>query len=133
MTPVFVDTFYLLAMADAGDDDHVRALEVSATLTVPTVTTVWVLAEVANAMADRTRRGAFTRIWRGLRADPLSTIVAASQSLFDQGLDLYFHRTDKDWSLTDCISFVVMKQFGITQALTADRHFEQAGFVALLN
>lgn len=47
-------------------------------------------------------------------------------------MQLYTQRPDKDWSLTDCISFVVMKQHGLTEALTADRHFEQAGFKALL-
>jgi len=50
----------------------------------------------------------------------------------DRGLALYISRPDKDWSLTDCISFVVMKERGLTGALTADHHFEQAGFVALL-
>ena len=47
-------------------------------------------------------------------------------------MDLYRHRKDKDWSLTDCISFAAMTDEGLTEALTADRHFEQAGFVALL-
>ena len=50
----------------------------------------------------------------------------------DAGLALYANRTDKDWSLTDCISFVVMNERGITDALTGDHHFEQAGFAALL-
>lgn len=49
-----------------------------------------------------------------------------------QGIELYSQRPDKNWSLTDCISFQVMKSFGITEALTGDHHFEQAGFVALL-
>jgi hypothetical protein len=49
-----------------------------------------------------------------------------------KGVQLYAQRPDKEWSLTDCISFVVMTQEGIFDALTGDRHFEQAGFVALL-
>ena len=53
--------------------------------------------------------------------------------LFDEGFDLYCRRPDKDWSLTDCVSFVVMQQRGLREAFTADRHFEQAGFVALLD
>ena len=48
----------------------------------------------------------------------------------EEGLGLYESRPDKEWSLTDCISFVVMKKEGIVEALTEDRHFEQAGFVA---
>jgi predicted nucleic acid-binding protein len=45
----------------------------------------------------------------------------------------YESRPDKAWSLTDCISFVVMNQHGLTEALTGDHHFEQAGFTALLH
>jgi predicted nucleic acid-binding protein len=67
-----------------------------------------------------------------LRADPACTIVPPTQSLFEQGVDLYARRPDNGWSLTDCISFVVMQQHGVTQALTGDHHFEQAGFEALL-
>jgi predicted nucleic acid-binding protein len=52
--------------------------------------------------------------------------------LFDAGLELYSRRPDKEWSLTDCISFVVMEEHGLTEALTTDHHFEQAGFTALL-
>jgi len=58
--------------------------------------------------------------------------LPASQELFERGLNLYRQRPDKDWSLTDCISFVVMREHGVTKALTADRHFEQAGFAILL-
>jgi len=59
-------------------------------------------------------------------------VVGPTQRLFDAGVVLYGHRMDKHWPLTDCISFVVMEHYGITEALTGDRHFEQAGFVALL-
>jgi uncharacterized protein len=59
-------------------------------------------------------------------------IVPATRELVQQGIDLYLNRDDKNWSLTDCISFVVMQDQQLTEALTADRHFEQAGFVALL-
>jgi len=63
---------------------------------------------------------------------PLVTIIPASDSLFEQGARLYIDRPDKGWSLTDCISFVVMEREGLLEALTADHHFEQAGFIALL-
>ena len=58
--------------------------------------------------------------------------MPASHSLFQEGVQLYNARPDKDWSLTDCISFVVMQEHGLTDALTGDHHFEQAGFTALL-
>ena len=58
--------------------------------------------------------------------------VAANDELFEQGVGLYDERHDKQWSLTDCISFVVMKQRNLQDALTGDHHYEQAGFTALL-
>jgi len=59
-------------------------------------------------------------------------VVEPSAELFAAGVAFYAGRPDKDWPLTDCISFVVMEREGIREALTGDRYFEQAGFVALL-
>jgi predicted nucleic acid-binding protein len=59
-------------------------------------------------------------------------IIRLDKILFDAGWQLYKQRLDKEWSLTDCISFVVMRHESITQAFTSDRHFEQAGFMKLL-
>lgn len=56
------------------------------------------------------------------------TIVSADQALFDRGVSLYNQRLDKMWSLTDCISFIIMQDHGLRDALTGDYHFEQAGF-----
>jgi predicted nucleic acid-binding protein len=59
-------------------------------------------------------------------------IVGADNDYFDRGLERFARRPDKEWSFTDCISFVVMEDKGLTDALTADHHFEQAGFTILL-
>jgi predicted nucleic acid-binding protein len=67
-----------------------------------------------------------------LENDDQVKIVPASHELFRHGLTLYFQRPDKKWFLTDCISFAVMAENGLKDALTGDRHFEQAGFTALL-
>jgi len=67
-----------------------------------------------------------------LHGDANTVIHPAHHDLFQQGLTLYKRRPDKDWSFTDCISFAVMQAEGLTEALTADHHFEQAGFTALL-
>ncbi len=69
---------------------------------------------------------------RQLAQDPGTEIIGPDISLYERGLELYGQRLDKAWSLTDCISFVVMTERGLTEALTGDNHFEQAGFRALL-
>jgi uncharacterized protein len=96
------------------------------------VTTDWVLTELADGLADPQNREICCEFIEGLRARADVTIIEAHRELFDAGLRLYAERQDKHWSLTDCISFVAMQQKGMTEALTGDRHFEQAGFVRLL-
>lgn len=132
MRTVFADTFYYLARLSRNDVDRERVLALSQGISANVVTTPWVLTEVADAMSALQHRELFLRLLNILRADGNVTIVPASEDLFDRGLELYSKRTDQDWPLTDCISFATMKEFGLTEALTADHHFEQAGFVALL-
>lgn len=59
-------------------------------------------------------------------------ILSVDSELFSKALKFYSSRIDKEWGLTDCISFVVMKDRKLKDALTSDHHFEQAGFQALL-
>jgi len=67
-----------------------------------------------------------------VQTDPAFRLVPATSELIERGRKLYRDRLDKNWPLTDCISFVVMQDHQLTEALTADRHFQQAGFNALL-
>ena len=106
-------------------------MELSRTLRARWITTAWVLTEVADAMSLPQHRGTFVKFLGSLEKNPGVTIKPASEALYRSGLDLYAGRPDKAWSLTDCISFVVMEQEGLRQALTGDRHFTQAGFEAL--
>ncbi|MCG3199023.1 MAG: hypothetical protein GHCLOJNM_03531 [bacterium] len=132
MRRVFADTFYYLAMANERDAAHSRAREYSSRERVLTVTTEWVLTEVANNMTAIPFRGSFLRILQDLEINPYCRIIPSTQELFRAGVDLFSRRPDKEWSLTDCISFVVMEREGLSQALTGDHHFVQAGFEALL-
>jgi predicted nucleic acid-binding protein len=132
MTTVFADTFYWFALLNRKDTAHARAMTFATANRNPVLTTVWVLTEWADGMAGVGSRDQVRPFIQALRADPLLKIVAASDSLFDRGLALYHQRSDKEWSMTDCISFVVMADEKVTQALTGDHHFEQAGYVALL-
>lgn len=132
MKAIFADTFFYLALVNRDDASHRKAADFARTFHGPTLTTAWVLTEVADALAGFAHRALFLGLLRQLRGGPDVTIVPASQDLFDEGVDLFGRRPDKEWSLTDCISFVVMEKHGITDALTADRHFSQAGYRALL-
>ena len=132
MKAIFAGSFYFLALLRLEDSAHARALAASQDRTERLVTTAWVLTEVADALAVPAMREGFPRLLTTLRADPACTIVPPTQDLFDAGVELYVRRPDKAWSLTDCISFVVMREHGMNEALTGDHHFEQAGFVVLL-
>jgi uncharacterized protein len=132
MTTYFADTFYYLALLNPGDAAHAKAIECSLNLAGPSLTTAWVLTEVADAMADPAQRGTFLAFLQDLKLNPRVTIIPPTPALFDAGLELFAKRPDKEWSLTDCISFVVMRDHGLTDALTADNHFKQAGFNILL-
>ena len=91
-----------------------------------------VLVEFADALAKSTSRRLVLQFIHDLEQDPKVRIIRASTELFRRGLQFYNERPDKDWSLTGCISFVVMKEEGLQDVLTGDKHFEQAGFNALL-
>jgi len=77
-------------------------------------------------------RDVFIRFYDWIQHRPGITIVPATRKLLEDGISLYRYRRDKDWPLTDCISFVLMEDEKIADALTGDKHFEQAGFNALL-
>jgi uncharacterized protein len=132
MKPVFADTSFYVALFSPGDVHHEAAVRLARELRRAVVVTEYVLMELANALARASSRKLFVALLPKLKANPNVTIVAASPERFARGCKLYADRPDKDWSLTDCISFGVMEEEDITEALTADHHFEQAGFKALL-
>jgi uncharacterized protein len=128
----FADTFYYLALLNPQDAWHKRVTAMAETLKGSLVTTAWVLTEVADALSAPEHRAGLVEFLDSLRLDPESLVIPASQDLFEQGIELYRARLDKDWPLTDCISFVVMREHEIADALTGDHHFAQAGFRILL-
>lgn len=129
---VFADTYYYLALLIEHDEAHQLAVEVTRQFQGQIVTTGWVLLEFANAVSKSRKRHYYPSLLEDLKQSSQVKIIPPDEALFDEGTSLYRHRPDKDWSLTDCISFIVMEREGITEALTGDHHFEQAGFVALL-
>jgi uncharacterized protein len=95
-------------------------------------TTTAVLLETANALARPTWRAAGVALLDHVQRRPDVQVVALSPDLWQRGWDLYRNRQDKAWRLTDCISFLVMQDIGLVDALTPDEHFRQAGFRAVL-
>ncbi|HUE70765.1 MAG TPA: hypothetical protein VMP01_07725 [Pirellulaceae bacterium] len=132
MSEVFADTFYFVALLNPRDPHHQAAVKATDVLSPRVVTTNWVLTEVADALSGPHVRARTLRFIRGVLEDPDTTVIADEVVWFERGLELYGQRTDKSWSLTDCISFQIMHSRGIREALTGDHHFVQAGFVALL-
>ena len=132
MKAVFADTFYFLALLNRRDAAHQRALAASRTPELALVTAEFVLLELADALCQPHQRDEVLAIWALLETEPACRLIPASADLLLRGKQLYRERADKEWPLTDCISFVAMEDEGIREALTADRHFEQAGFRALL-
>ena len=132
MRTLFADTYYYLALLNPKDEAHGRAVAATSGLSFRLVTTEYVLIEVADALAGPPDRHRFLDLIEALEAHPEVTIVPAGEDLFRRGIELYRRRGDKSWSLTDCLSFLVMGDVGATEALTGDNHFRQAGFITLL-
>jgi len=96
------------------------------------VTTQAILLEIGNALSKKKYRLAAIQLLESLVADPNVEIIELTNQLYTEAFELFKNRRDKEWGLVDCISFIVMQNRGITDALTADRHFSQAGLRALL-
>ena len=131
MRLAFADSFYFIALLSPRDRAREKAIELGKRVSGHFVTTDAVLLEVGDAVcAPRDRQRTATYL-RALWTHPRMKVYPVDRSLMDRGLALYESRPDKEWSLTDCISFLVMEEEGIQEALTGDRHFEQAGFTIL--
>lgn len=128
---VFADTFALIAWLNPRDHAHSVVTEYLGSFAGRLVTTEWVLMELADALCSPEIRLKTAALITAVRGDPKFDIVAFGPEPYQAGFDLFASRPDKAWSLTDCISFAVMTDQKLTEALTADHHFEQAGFRAV--
>lgn len=129
---ILADSGYLIALAKPKDTLHGRAVAWSRVIGEPLLVSEYVLWETVNFLSLlQDRRKAHPLVERVMTLPPF-TFIPASAALFAAGLRLHRDRPDKEWSLTDCVSFHVMQEHGLTRALAYDVHFEQAGFEALL-
>ena len=135
MKAVFADTGYWIAISNPHDTLYDRARQVSRSLpSKRIITSEMVFAEFLN---DFGQRGEFlrtlaARLVQRSRDDANVVVVSQTSRQFREALTKYETRRDKAWSLTDCASFGIMERYRLTAALSYDRHFEQAGFAALL-
>ena len=130
---LLLDTAFLQALLNRRDQHHDAAKSVFPR--VAAATEVWVteavLIELANALSALNREGAAKFIEQCYRTANIH-VVNVGTPLLERALDLYRARDDKEWSLTDCISMIVMREQNLTEAVTTDHHFVQAGFRASL-
>lgn len=130
---VFVDTSAYFALTDARAQEHAEAQAIQARLIRERwrlFTTNFVLAEIHALVLTRLGRAIASRILRQID-ESTTTIIRASEADERRAREIIFQYDDKDFSLTDAISFVVMERLGITQAFTFDRHFAQYGLTVL--
>ena len=135
MTEVFLDTSFAIALSSVTDRHHPQAMTIAAELTrqkTKLVTTQAILLELGNALSKSRYRKAAIQLLTSLETDPNVTIVPITTQLYSRAFELFKTRLDKEWGLVDCISFTVMRDRNISDALTADEHFSQAGFRRLL-
>lgn len=137
---VFLDTGFAIALLSPRDQYHITALSLAAEIRqqgTKIMTSDAVLLEIGAALAKLAYRPAAIKFIDGLRTDAKVEIIPLDSRLFEVAYRLFRERLDrerldKEWSLTDCASFVIMQERHISQGLAADEHFKQAGFIALL-
>lgn len=135
MSVVFVDTSGWIALLNRTDSLHPAATSCFKRLAARhalLVTTSMVLAETGNGLSYTSSRHLMSKLRNRLRNSRSIEVVHADATLFERGWDMYEQRSDKEWDLVDCISFVLMADRAIQSVVTADHHFEQAGFIKLL-
>jgi predicted nucleic acid-binding protein len=135
MRKIFVDTSYWIAVLNPTDSLHDFANNLTLTL-FPSklVTSELILNELLNHYSGSGSRfrEITSNLIRQIQEDENMEVIPITSQIFTKAFQIYAQRQDKAWSHTDCSSFCIMEELGITEALTYDKHFEQAGFVALL-
>lgn len=132
---LFLDTSYAIAISVIDDQHNLKALELAQKIEaekIPLITTQAILLEIGNSLSKKSLRNGAISLLDSIRHDERIEIVSLTQTLYDKSFELFRNRDDKEWGLVDCVSFVVMRERGIDDSLTADDHFVQAGFRALL-
>ena len=135
MNELFLDTSFSIGLVSPRDQIHEKAITWAKKIEeskIPLVTTRAILLEIGNALSKLRFRQVGIGLLENLENDSDTTIVSLTDELYKKAFELFRNRPDKEWGVVDCISFVVMTERNIEAALTSDKHYEQAGFRALL-
>jgi predicted nucleic acid-binding protein len=128
LVTLFVDTSAWFELFDAASSLHADVAGALSAGDRPVVTTTYVLAELCALMVGRLSHSHATRAGTFIRTSPDITLVHPDLADESAAWRLFVERPDKRYSLTDCLSFVIMRRLKLTTALALDRHFAQEGF-----
>lgn len=135
MKKVFADTGYWIALINSKDNLHQKARQLTTQISpVKIITSEIIFSELINSFSKQGLflKQATVKLINQSYNNPNFEVIPQTPGLFQQALTLYYQRLDQQWSHTDCASFIIMEQYQIGEALAYDKHFEQAGFIALL-
>ncbi|MCY7346132.1 MAG: PIN domain-containing protein [Pyrinomonadaceae bacterium] len=129
------DTSFAVARASPKDQFYPKAKFWSDKIqaeNISVVVTQAVILEIGNALSKLQFRQVGIGLLKSFEKSENIIVISMTNELYDKAFEIFRSRPDKEWGLVDCVSFVVMQERKITDALTADEHFTQAGFRALL-
>lgn len=133
-TPILIDTGFIIALEATDDQNHKDATSYWQGLSKPLpplITTSYVFDEIVTFFSKRNHHAKSVEIGERLLSSPSIQFIHVDEGLFFESWKLFRQRQDKTYSLTDCISFSIMKKLGSVRALTFDQHFHQEGFQTL--
>ena len=134
MNSLFLDANFVIALEISDDQHHHEAAQYWRTLietSFSLVTTSYVLDEIVTFLNRKRQHDKAVKVGNNLLAASHIEMIHVDEGLFYEGWRYFGQHADKTFSLTDCISFVLMEKLGIFEALTFDKHFVQAGFAKL--
>ena len=130
-----VDTsglYALLAPADSAHQPAVELLKQASQAKRVAVITDYVLSETATLLMARKARHLAQELFDMTEQSRALRIVRVDAEQFDQAKRIFLKHFDHQYSFTDCVSFAIMRELELTEALTTDRHFQEMGFAPLL-
>ncbi len=135
MNKVFIDTSAWIALVNKSDKLHQKSIEVQKKLTDESyelITSDYIIVEIANGLSKMKYRDTAIQLVNSILTSSDVELIRINDDLFYKSWELFSLRNDKERGFTDCSSFIVMNEYRINEAFTADNHFKQAGFIVLL-